>query len=299
MKKYFNLFLSLFIVVLVSCNQYNPNDPDNPSNPSGNKKVKYIVESANWFTFQDVSNGSHWSTSLNVVSKTVHERGSEAKYLRSRSTYEGDELKTKFAVQNESDRDYMWIIYPTTDESLGKDTIIWYDEARTKQKEVRNSTTVSIYVYDAQHHDRQISTKNYNRSGSLWAETNYSYSDLTQYGETKFYDGNGNLYSIHRSIAEFMDDTFTKLKSYESKAYTYPSNQLNSISKTTYEWDDELWVKSETVNESYDQDGNIIFTSKSITTNSWTDELSNTSTTDCYINGVLNYTQKGYSKYTY
>ena len=145
MKKYFYLFLSLFSVILLSCNQ---NDPSDPSNPSSDNKVKYIKESAYWYTFQNTEDGTNWSIGLNVVSKYVYERGGEAKYIKSRSSYKNGELVSKRIYQNESDRDYSWTSYPSGSEATSRDTTIWYDDARTKQKETRNSTSYSIYEYD-------------------------------------------------------------------------------------------------------------------------------------------------------
>lgn len=305
MKKYFYLFLSLFTVVLVSCNQNNPsdpsnpNDPENPSNPSGTFKVKYLLESGSWFTYQDESNGTHWSSPLNVVSKTVEERGSEAKYLRSRSTYEGDELKLKYTYQNESDRDYSWLIFPAGNES-SKDTVIWYDDARTKVKEQKNGSYHYVYGYDSQHHDRQIYTKVYHAgTGKIWMESEYTYSGLIQNGETKFYDVDGTLYIIQKSVAEYKNDWYSQYKYYNTKSYSYPSNVLNNTSKTKYEWNGDLFTKQESNYESFDQNGNLILTSRTVVTYNWSDELNNTSTTEYYQGNNLFYRQAGYAKYTY
>ncbi len=308
MKKYFYLFLSLLTVVLFSCNQNNPSDPTNPSdpsdpsNPSGVNKVKYIKESASWYTYQDTESGTHWSTGLNVVSKFVYERGNEAKYLKSQSRYENDELISKRTYQNESDRDYSWQTYPSGSEISTKDTTIWYDDARTKQKETRSSTSISYYEYDSQHHDRQVSTKNYYQSGIMWAESNYTYSGLTRIGETKFYNNDGKLSSIHKSSDEFMDDTFTRLKSLNTEIFTYISetqSYRSGTSRTRYEWDDKLWTKTTTDYEYFDQQGNSIQTSSLITTYTWSDELNNTSETEYKMNGSLWYRESGYTKYTY
>jgi hypothetical protein len=313
MKKYFYLFLSLFSVILLSCNQNNPSDPTNPSNPtnpsdttnpsnpSDVNKVKYLKESASWYTFQDTESGTNWGTGLNVVSKYVYERGSEAKYIKSQSNYNSDELVMKRTYQNESDRDYSWVSYPSGTEVSSRDTTIWYDDARSKQKETRTSTSISIYEYDSQHHDRQVSTKNYYQSGVMWAESYYTYNGLTRKGETKFYT-NGKLSSIQKSTDEFMDDTFTRLKSMDTETFTYISeteSYRSNTSKSRYEWDDKLWTKTTTDYETFDQSGNRIQTSKYAITYTWQDELNNTSEVEYYLNGSLWYRQSGYNKYTY
>lgn len=307
MKKYFYLFLSLLTVVLFSCNQNNPSDPTNPSdpsdpsNPSGVNKVKYIKESASWYTYQDTESGTHWSTGLNVVSKFVYERGNEAKYLKSQSRYENDELISKRTYQNESDRDYSWVSYPSGSELSSRDTTIWYDVARSKQKETRTSTSISIYEYDSQHHDRQVSTKNYYQSGIMWAESYYTYSGLTRKGETKFY-ANGKLSSIQKRTDEFMDDTFTRLKSTDTETFTYTSetqSYRSNTSKSRNEWNGKLWTKTTTDYETFDQSGNRIQTSRYSSTYTWQDELNNTFEIEYHLNGTLWYRQSGYNKYTY
>lgn len=310
MKKYFYLFLSLLTVILLSCNQNNPtdptipNDPENPSNPSnptGVDKVKYLKESASWYTFQNTDSSTNWATGLNVVKKYVYERGSEAKYIKSQSIYEGDELQLKFTYQNESDRDYSWISYPSGNEAY-RDTIIWYDDARTKRKETRNSTSYSIYEYDAQHHDRQISSKDYYHSGYMWAESHYTYNGLTRKGETKFYTSDGKLSTLQKSTDEFIDDTFTRLKSIDTETFTYTSatqSYRSNTSKSRCEWNDKLLTKTTTDYETFDQSGNRIQTSRYAITYTWLDELNNTYEVEYYMNASLWYRQSGYAKYVY
>lgn len=307
MKKYFYLFLSLFSGVLLSCNQNNPSDPTNPSdpsdpsNPSGVNKVKYIKESASWYTYQDTEGGTTWSTGLNVVSKYIYERGNEAKYLKSQSRYENDELVSKRTYQNESDRDYSWQTYPSGSEISTRDTTIWYDDARTKKKEIRSSAYIYIYEYDSQHNDRQVSTTYYYHPGIMWRESYYTYSGLTRKEETKHYN-DGKLYSIQKSTDEFMDDTFTRLKSLNTEMFTYISetqSYRSGIFRTTYEWDDNLLTKTTTDYESFDQSGNRIQTARYSITYTWQDELNNTSEIEYFLNGSLWYRQSEYNKYTY
>ena len=307
MKKYFYL-LSLITIVLFSCNQNNPSDPTNPSNPtepskpSDVSKVKYIKESASWYTYQNTDNGTRWSTGLNVVNKYIYERGSEAKYVKSLSRYENEELKTKISYQNESDRDYSWVSYPSGNET-SRDTTIWYDDARTKQKETRSKTSISIYEYDSQHHDRQVSSKNYYyQSGYMWAESHYTYDGLIQHGETKFYNSEGKLTTLGKSTMEFMDDSYTRLKSVEGETFTYLSDTQSyrsGTSRTRYEWNDKLWTKMVSESESFDQSGNKIQSSTTTTTFTWQDELNNTSEREYYIDGTLWSRDSGYEKYTY
>lgn len=312
MKKNLYLFLSMLTVVLISCNQNNPsdptnpNDPDNPSNPSTPtevNKVKYSKENASWDTYHDTESNTNWGIGLNVVSKYVYERGSDAKYQNSRSRYVGDELVEKRTYQNEPDRDYSWVSFPSGSEVTTRDTIIWYDDARTKMKETRNNTSYSIYEYDSQHHDRQISTKNYYHSGIMWAESHYTYSGLTRIGETRFYNSSdGKLTTIQKSTDEFMDDTYTRLKSMDTETYTYISetqSYRSGTSKSRYEWSDKLWTKTTTDYETFDQNGNLIQTSKYTITYTWQDELNNTYESEYYINSSLWYSQAGYNKYTY
>lgn len=307
MKKYFYLFLSLFTVVLFSCNQNNPSDPTNPSdpsdpsNPSVVSKVKYTTESASWYTYQNTDNGTQWGVGLNVVSKYVYERGSESKYIMSQSSYYDDELKSKTTYQNESDRDYSWVSYPSGSES-NRDTTIWYDAARSKQKEIRTKTYRSVYEYDSQHNDRQVSTKTYYHYDNSWTESNFTYDGLIRHGETKSYNKDGKLTSVQRGTYEYLDDSYTRLKSWEIEVFTYISESQSYHSttlRTRQEWNDKLWTKNVTETESFDPNGNQIQTTRTTNTCTWKDELNNTTEMEMYINGTLWCRQSGYNKLTY
>jgi hypothetical protein len=135
----------------------------------------------------------------------------------------------------------------------------------------------------------------------MWAESYYTYNGLTRKGETKFYT-NGKLSSIQKSTDEFIDDTFTSLKSMDIETFTYiteTESYLSSTSKSRYEWDDKLYTKTTTDYEAFDQNGNRIQTSRTAITYTWQDELNNTSEVEYYLDGSLWYCQSGYNKYTY
>lgn len=296
MKKIFYLLFAALCIV--ACNEKNtpsnPGDPSNPSDPSGqtdSKKVKYIVESAQWYTYE---NGSATS---GVITKTVYERGDETKYLRSRSEYKGDQLNAKYTYQNESDRDYCWKIYPSGSEN-DKDTTIWYDEYRVKQKGIRSKNSRYIYEYDSQHNDRQVSVKMYYPSGQLWSESNYSYNGLTQNGETKFYDIQGNLTSRQTSVMEFRDDTFVGYNTWETESFDSEGKKTNShISR--YEWNGDLYTKIESNYVTYNTTGEVYSTAKNVITYNWQDELNNTVVSEYYQGESLFYRYEGYNKYKY
>ena len=316
MKKYFYLFLSLFAVILFSCDQNTPSDPSNTtdpnnssnttdssdiSNPSIVSKVKYIKETASWQTYQNPENGTILDIELNNVTKIVYERASDTKYIRSVSTYVNDKLKSRTTYQNESDRDYYWVSYPSASES-SKDTTIWYDEARTKYKEIRNKTYRSVYEYDKQHNERQLSIKTYYHHDNLWSETIYNYDGLIQYGESKSYNNEGKLITLLRSTAEFLDDSYTYQKSYETETFTYLSETQSyryASSHTRSEWNDNLLIKEVYNSETFDQSGNRLGTSTRITVYTWQDELNCTCDIEFYLNDILWTRHSGYSKSTY
>lgn len=316
MKKYFYLFLSLFAVILFSCDQNTPSDPsnttdpNNPSNPTDSSdisnpsivsKVKYTKETASWQTYQNTENGTILDIELNIVTKIVYERGSETKYLKSVSNYVNDELKSKTTYQNESDRDYYWVSYPSSSES-SKDTTIWYDEARTKYKEIRNKTYRSVYEYDRQHNDRPLSIKTYYYQNNLWSETTYNYDGLFQYGESKSYNNTGKIISLLRSTGEFLDDSYTCQKFYETETYIYLSETQSYRSASSYtrsEWNDNLLIKEVYNNETFDQNGNRLGTSTRTYTYTWQDELNCTFDTEFYLDNILWTRHSGYSQSTY
>lgn len=135
----------------------------------------------------------------------------------------------------------------------------------------------------------------------MWGESYYTYSGLTRKEETKHYN-DGKLYSIQKSTDEFMDDTFTRLKSLNTEMFTYISetqSYRSGIFRTTYEWDDNLLTKTTTDYESFDQSGNRIQTARYSITYTWQDELNNTSEIEYFLNGSLWYRQSEYNKYTY
>ena len=110
---------------MFSCEQSPSNNPEETTKMG----TKYEIESANWCTY---SHPDYLSAPLNMVYKTVIERGADVKYIKSESQYSGDKLVHKHTRENINNMDIRWQEYPAGDEVRTRDTIIWYDFERTK-----------------------------------------------------------------------------------------------------------------------------------------------------------------------
>ena len=267
-----------------------PPEPDGPED----KKTKYIIESANWQTYSynpDSESEPEW---LNKVSKTIIERGEEAKYLKSNSYYLDEVLQEKVEVTTDGMTDHYKRVYPTTQEL---NSITWYDDARTKEKEVKGDNYLYTHTYDIQ--DRLISRKYSYQDGEHQSESTdeYSYSGLTRYLINISNKGTEYEVTIYDTTT-YVDNTFSQVK--ESRI-TKKNAAGKILSKTSskYEYGPYGVIKLENLSEVYNYGGEPYETVYAIIKNTWSDDLNMTWSEEVYINGILEAKSEGYSKYTY
>ena len=284
-----HLILILTPLLMFSCEQSPSNNPEEIAKMS----TKYEIESANWYTY---SHPDYLSAPLNMVYKTVIERGEDVKYIKSESQYSGDKLVHKYTRENINNMDIRWQEYPAGNEVRTRDTIIWYDLERTKVLEERSKQSVRYNQYDNNH--REISCKIY-WWGKLTHEYTYTYSHLTRYGEYKNYaQHNDELMSVQYDTTVFVDNSFSQPLSWKSK-------QINYFDDTyTYYFTSE---KNEYVAEGLSKkDGTVIYlnTKGEVVTNrsytveyTWQDALNNTYYSEDYQDGILVNKSEGYTKY--
>lgn len=285
-----SIYLMLFLLsgILFSCEK----TVENPSESS--KKLKYIVEGASWNTYL---NPDYTSGDLNVVYKGVYERGEDVKYLKSESQYMDNELTYKCVRENIDDMDVIQQVYPTGYEEY-RDTIIWYDDARTKYLELRGGTYKHCYQYDNSH--RLISSKSYQWE-RLTNEYSYTYSGLTRYGESKSYDmfSNEELRSVSYDTIVYSDESFSQQLSWTSKTIYHGDigPYSWSFASGNSEYIEEGISKEEGITKSFDAEGNMVYNDKYITEYAWKDALNVTYTQERYINDILYSKSEGYTKY--
>lgn len=287
MKNHFILILTSLL--MFSCEQSSIEHPEETTKMS----TKYEIESANWCTY---SHPDYLSAPLNMVYKTVIERGADVKYIKSVSQYSGDKLVHKYTHENINNMDIRWQEYPAGDEVRTRDTIIWYDLERTKVLEERSKQSVRYNQYDNNH--REISCKIY-WWGKLTHEYTYTYSHLTRYGEYKNYaQHNDELMSVQYDTTVFVDNSFSQTLSWKSKQINYFDDMY------TYYFTSE---KNEYVAEGLSKkDGTVIYlnTNSEVVTNrsytveyTWQDALNNTYYSEDYQDGILVNKSEGYTKY--
>lgn len=296
MKK--SLILSLIACALIAC---EGNDSLNDG-PTASKDVKYVIESGSQTIYQE-NQYDGWD----ALYKNVYEREEDLKLIKSISFYKDDVLTGKQIYQHDGNKQISWL------EGIESnyDTIVWYDEERTKPLEQRFAYGSTYYQYDKKH--RLINKKSYYlmtiwendkplQKTMLQAESNYTYSGLICNAETKAYDPShfqqtGEL--IVRSTATesitYKDDSFTDWTSadYES-VNTYG---FKSVSHTTQEFVKEGVSKYEYTSQSFNPDGSEYDNSHGITEYTWQDELNVTYHTKSYTDDVLIHESKGYTKY--
>ncbi|MBO5361506.1 MAG: hypothetical protein J6A35_00965 [Paludibacteraceae bacterium] len=255
--------------------------------------TKYEIESANWCTY---SHPDYLSAPLNMVYKTLIERGVDVKYIKSETQYSGDKMIHKSTRENINNMDIRWQEYPAGNEARSRDTIIWYDIERTKVLEEKSKQSIRYNQYDNNH--REISSKIY-WWGKLTHEYTYTYSHLTRYGEYKNYaQHNDELMSVQYDTTVFVDNSFSQPLSWKSK-------QINYFDDTyTYYFTSE---KNEYVAEGISRkDGVVVYqnvkgevvTNRSYTVEyTWQDALNNTYRSEDYQNGILVNKSEGYTKY--
>jgi len=296
MKK--SLILSLIACALIACES---NDSLNDG-PTASKDVKYVIESGSQTIYQE-NQYDGWD----ALYKNVYEREEDLKLIKSISFYKDDVLTGKQIYQHDGNKQISWL----EGVESNYDTIVWYDEERTKPLEQRFAYGSTYYQYDKKH--RLINKKSYYlmtiwendkplQKTMLQAESNYTYSGLICNAETKAYDPShfqqtGEL--IVRSTATesitYKDDSFTDWTSadYES-VNTYG---FKSVSHTTQEFVKEGVSKNEYTSQSFNPDGSEYDNSHGITEYTWQDELNVTYHTKSYTDDVLIHESKGYTKY--
>lgn len=284
-----HLILILTSLLMFSCEQSSSNNLEEIAK----KSTKYEIESANWCTY---SHPDYLSTPLNMVYKTLIERGADVKYIKSETQYSGDKMVHKSTRENINNMDIRWQEYPAGNEARSRDTIIWYDIERTKVLEEKSKQSVRYNQYDKNH--REISSKIY-WWGKLTDEYTYTYSNLTRYGEYKNYaQHNDELMCVQYDTTVFVDNSFSQPLSWKSK-------QINYFDDTyTYYFTSE---KNEYVAEGLSKkDGTVIYlnTKGEVVTNrsytveyTWQDALNNTYRSEDYQNGILVNKSEGYTKY--
>ena len=182
MKK--SLILSLIACALIACES---NDSLNDG-PTASKDVKYVIESGSQTIYQE-NQYDGWD----ALYKNVYEREEDLKLIKSISFYKDDVLTGKQIYQHDGNKQISWL----EGVESNYDTIVWYDEERTKPLEQRFAYGSTYYQYDKKH--RLINKKSYYlmtiwendkplQKTMLQAESNYTYSGLICNAETKAYD---------------------------------------------------------------------------------------------------------------
>lgn len=296
MKK--SLILSLIACALIAC---EGNDSLNDG-PTASKDVKYVIESGVQIIYQE-NQYDGWD----ALYKNVYEREEDLKLIKSISFYKDDVLTGKQIYQHDGNKQISWL----EGVESNYDTIIWYDEERTKPLEQRSAYGSTYYQYDKKH--RLINKKSYYlmtiwendkplQKTMLQAESNYTYSGLICNAETKAYNpshfqqtGELIVQSTATESITYKDNSFTDCTSadYES-VDTYG---FKSVSHTTQEFVKEGLSKYEYTSQSFNPDGSEYNNSHGIAEYTWQDELNVTYHTKSYTDDVLIQEYKGYTKY--
>lgn len=296
MKK--SLILSLIACALIAC---EGNDSLNDG-PTASKDVKYVIESGSQTIYQE-NQYDGWD----ALYKNVYEREEDLKLIKSISFYKDDVLTGKQIYQHDGNKQISWL----EGVESNYDTIVWYDEERTKPLEQRFAYGSTYYQYDKKH--RLINKKSYYlmtiwendkplQKTMLQAESNYTYSGLICNAETKAYDpshfqqtGELIVLSTATESITYKDDSFTDCTSadYES-VDTYG---VKSVSHTTQEFVKEGVSKYEYTSQLFNPDGSEYNNSHGITEYTWQDELNVTYHAKRYTDDVLIQEYKGYTKY--
>jgi len=270
------LYILPLLLVLTACDTNNPDSP---------QKVKYLIETSEWVV----------GTDAQYRSKTVYERGKDAKYLLSYSTYTGDELKSTFPCKNEGNKE---IRLSSAGDTIW--TIVYYDKARTMVKEQHRSYLSEYSEYDKKHHDRLLSYKSY-MDGTLHTECTYQYDDLMGY--TEYYRGSDRRHVIRDTI--WYTDNSYRLIAKRRVATLEDGNieglQVREIQCLDCEYGPQGISKQVQTLNYFETDGTCFVTSKEVVTYNWLDDLNveyhaemwNYIVADTII-GV-----DGYKKYTY
>ena len=287
MKNHFILILTSLL--MFSCEQSSIEHPEETTKMS----TKYEIESANWCTY---SHPDYLSTPLNMVYKTVIERGEDVKYIKSESQYSGDKMVHKSTRENINNMDIRWQEYPAGNEARSRDTIIWYDIERTKVLEEKSKQSVRYNQYDKNH--REISSKIY-WWGKLTDEYTYTYSNLTRYGEYKNYaQHNDELMCVQYDTTVFVDNSFSQPLSWKSKRINYYDDTYTYyITSEKNEYVAEGLSRKDGVVIYQNVKGEVVTNRSYFVEYTWQDALNNTYRSEDYLNGILVNKSEGYTKY--
>ena len=287
MKNHF--ILTLTSLLMFSCEQSSIEHPEEITKMS----TKYEIENANWCTY---SHPDYLSTPLNMVYKTVIERGEDVKYIKSETQYSGDKMVHKSTRENINNMDIRWQEYPAGNEARSRDTIIWYDIERTKVLEEKSKQSVRYNQYDKNH--REISSKIY-WWGKLTDEYTYTYSNLTRYGEYKNYaQHNDELMCVQYDTTVFVDNSFSQPLSWKSKRINYYDDTYTYyITSEKNEYVAEGLSRKDGVVIYQNVKGEVVTNRSYFVEYTWQDALNNTYRSEDYLNGILVNKSEGYTKY--
>ncbi|MED9996154.1 MAG: hypothetical protein UFP03_05105, partial [Paludibacteraceae bacterium] len=274
-------------------------DPDEPDTPTPEvKKIKYVVEQANWLTY---TSDIHREYDLNIVYKSVTTRGEDAKYVKEYTNYKNEEPFYKYIVENEGNKD-MYQTVPINPGPIDRWTIVWYDDARTKQKEYEAIHSNQVYDYDNQ--ERLIAIRGYS-DGVLTYDAEFRYEGLVRYG-IRTYRENGTIYQYEKDTITFYNNTFAEEAVKESRSKFSNINQT-SYSYTKCEIGEWGRTKEEFYYVSYNNNNELDYESSGVKLFTWQDELNCTWTSDVtsktkdfdgkYVENTS--IEEGYNKYRY
>lgn len=176
-------------------------------------------------------------------------------------------------------------------------TITWYDDARTKEKEVKGDNYQETYTYDIQ--DRLISRKYSYQDGEHQSESTdeYSYSGLTRY--SIYISNKGTDYEVTLyDTTTYVDNTFSQVKE-SRRTQKNAAGTILSKNYSKYEYGPYGVIKQENLSEAYNWGGEPYETGYGICKNTWSDDLNMTWSEEVYRNGILSAKSEGYNKYTY
>ena len=251
----------------------DPDTPVSPVPPTIPTKIK-----ANWLTY---TSDSHQDL-VNVVYKTVTTRGEDAKFKKEYTNYKNEEPIYKYIVENEGNKD-MYQTVPINPGPIDRWTIVWYDDARTKQKEYESIHLNEVYDYDNQ--ERLIAIRSY-YDGVLTYDAEFRYEGLVRYG-IRTHMENGTIYRLEKDTITFYNNTFADeaVKEYRG---SYEDEESISYYSTKYEMGDWGYTKLDGYSADYDKSSNnLLYEGRTVRLYTWHDEL------------YCTYTEESYSKYRY
>ena len=275
MKKIVYLFL--IVLCVSSCADVNtPDVPSNEENPTENNnstggnnnqggsivKPKYLKQNESYYVYQDES----VITDTNVY-KTIYERGTDCKYVKSIRTYVNNDLTVERSYQNSNNADFGLYTFVRDNQSLvgtGADTTYWYDEARTLPQKTFSNGITTIYDYNKEGLEIAMSQLLNNQ---LLSKRTYSYIGDCRYGITKSYDSStGEVFSIGYDTLIFENRNKLLMKEYKyyckSETNTYVNVVWINIDYTNCEYGVKQYTQTHINQYELKQNG-VITTNKS------------------------------------